>query len=322
MIKKCAHCGTNIECAPGQIKVICPECGVKNVDCVICGQLEDIVSAYLSGEHFICRTCIRAYDDDIDIEYVQGVLDHDRKPCPVFLAARGEDPRKDPFIGVELEVDEGGQDDDVANEILDMSCSEIYVKRDGSLNDGLELVSQPATLDYHKNCMGWDNICRYLREQGYLSHDAGTCGLHVHINRRVFREVDEAKLVYFVEKFWHKLVEFSRRTEAQLNEWASRYGLTDGEHPEALLSRAKGTRSRYYAVNLSNDFTIELRLFRGTLRYTTLMATLEFVHVLVCFIKDTSVETIQGMTWQDFVDTIDPGEFPYLWKYLGERGLR
>ena len=57
----------------------------------------------------------------------------------------GEDPRKDPFIGVELGVDEGGQDDDVANEILDMSCSEIYVKRDSSLNDGLELVSQPAT---------------------------------------------------------------------------------------------------------------------------------------------------------------------------------
>ena len=37
MIKRCAHCGTNIECAQGKVKVICPDVEVKNVDCVIWG---------------------------------------------------------------------------------------------------------------------------------------------------------------------------------------------------------------------------------------------------------------------------------------------
>ena len=96
----------------------------------------------------------------------------------------------------------------------------------------------------------------------YLSHAAGTCGLHVNISRLAFgctyeqQEAAIARLLYFVEKFWAELLRFSRRTQSQMN-------------------HAKNScAGRYTAVNLTNADTVEIRMFRGTLKLNTLKATL------------------------------------------------
>ena len=39
------------------------------------------------------------------------------------------------------------------------------------------------TLDYHINKMSWRDILNRAVADGYRSHQAGTCGLHVHISR-------------------------------------------------------------------------------------------------------------------------------------------
>ena len=50
------------------------------------------------------------------------------------------------------------------------------------------------------------------------------------------------------------------------------------DNPKESLKGAKTSGlGRYTAVNLTNTFTVELRIFRGTLRYKTFMATLQFV---------------------------------------------
>ena len=93
----------------------------------------------------------------------------------------------------------------------------IYCKHDGSLDDGFEIVSHPATLEYHTNTIPWKKILDEALEMGYYSHNSGTCGLHVHINRAALGErVEEqentiARIVYFFEKFWDKILRFSRR---------------------------------------------------------------------------------------------------------------
>ena len=69
----------------------------------------------------------------------------------------------------------------------------------------------------------------------------------------------------FVEKHWEELLKFSRRTPRQLERWASRYGYK--ECPKDILDHAKkGSLGRYTAVNVSNEHTIEFRMFRGTLK--------------------------------------------------------
>ena len=191
------------------------------------------------------------------------------------------------------------------------------------MDDGLELVTHPMTLTYHLNEMPWAEILRKAQSMGYLSHAAGTCGLHVHISRLAFgctyeqQEAAIARLLYFVEKFWAELLRFSRRTQSQMNRWAARYGMK--LTPTDQMSHAKNfCAGRYTAVNLTNSDTVEIRMFRGTLKPNTLKATLEMVNHLVEMAVSLSDSEVQDMSWFDFLDTVTE---PELIQYLKERRL-
>lgn len=110
----------------------------------------------------------------------------------------------------------------------------------------------------------------------YFSHQADTCGLHVHIKRTAFGETvaDQeeiiARILYFFEKHREELLKFSRRTPKQLRQWSNRYDLKESQD---ILKRAKGDQEWYTCVNLTNYYTVELRMFRGTLKLNTLIAS-------------------------------------------------
>ena len=202
----------------------------------------------------------------------------------------------------------------------------IYCKHDGSLDDGFEIVSHPATLEYHTKTIPWKKILDEALEMGYYSHNSGTCGLHVHINRAALGEsVEEqentiARIVYFFEKFWDKILRFSRRTETQADRWASRYGCSMDNPKESLKGAKTSGLGRYTAVNLTNTFTVELRIFRGTLRYKTFMATLQFVDLLCEMAINLADEEFQTMTWKEFAKTVSVDKAE-LKEYLKIRGL-
>lgn len=158
----------------------------------------------------------------------------------------------------------------------------LYIKHDGSLDEGFELVTHPMSLSYHCKKLPWQAMLDTLVDMGYRSHQTGTCGLHCHVNRNAFGETEAeqeaaiARILFFVERNWTELLNFSRRTMRQLERWASRYGYKD--QPKEILDHAKkGGMGRYACVNLCNANTIEFRLFRGTLKYNTLIATLQLV---------------------------------------------
>ena len=124
-----------------------------------------------------------------------------------------------------------------------------------------------------------------------------------------------ARLLYFVEKFWAELLRFSRRTQSQMNRWAARYGIR--LTPSEQMSHAKNScAGRYTAVNLTNADTVEIRMFRGTLKLTTLKATLQMVNHLVEVAVSMPDTTVQDMSWFDFLDNITE---PELIQYLKER---
>ena len=71
---------------------------------------------------------------------------------------------------------------------------------------------------------------------------------------------------------WAEVLRFSRRTQSQMNRWAARYGIR--LTPSEQMSHAKNScAGRYTAVNLTNAETVEIRMFRGTLKLNTLKAT-------------------------------------------------
>ena len=168
-------------------------------------------------------------------------------------------------------------------------------------------------------------VMQRARELKYLSHTAQTCGLHVHINRAALGETVEeqentiGRIVYFFEKFWNEILRFSRRSEGQANRWATRYGCSMVNPKESLKDAKKSCLGRYTAVNLTNQFTVELRIFRGTLKYETFAATLQFVDKLCHDATELSDEEFQTMTWADFAKSVK--DMPELKDYLAIRGL-
>ncbi len=85
------------------------------------------------------------------------------------------------------------------------------------------------------------------------------------------------------------------------------------------MKKAKcSDHGRYSAVNLCNYSTIEFRLFRGTLKYNTLIATLQFVDRICSVALSMSQEELEALSWSEFVSHI---ESPELIQYLKERRL-
>ena len=316
----CADCGTRIpreDNAGDENTPLCQSCFDRHYDhCVRCGGIVRRIHAlYESGdeeERFpYCHDCYE--------QRGEGIRDYSYKPVPVFY---GDGPR---YFGVELEIDEGGEYNRNARLVMNTANAEterIYCKHDGSLEDGFEIVSHPMSLDYHMNVMPWCDVIAKARELHYTSHRAGTCGLHVHVSRAAFgaseaeQDAAIARILYFFEKHWEELLKFSRRTQSQLEHWAARFGYKN--EPKEILDHAKGNSYRYTAVNLTNRATIEFRMFRGTLKVNTFLATLQFVDRVCDVAVNLSDAELKNLSWTTFAAGC---ERPELVQYLKERRL-
>ena len=286
----CSSCGREHPISQRIIfdgKELCPDCLAECTTlCRVCGERILLENNAGTEMHPLCQTCFDDYyttctrcgmllrrseafyqDSDEAEEYPycnscyyaspKGINDYYYKPEPIF---HGEGPR---YMGVELEIDGAGELDSKASKILDVATrggSELlYCKHDGSLDDGFELVSHPMSLDFHQKEMPWAAILKEAVRLGYQSHQASTCGLHVHVSRAAFgvTEVEQdaaiARILYFFEKHWEELLKFSRRTPRQLERWAARYGYK--EQPRDILNHAKKGYGvgRYTCVNLTNE---------------------------------------------------------------------
>lgn len=76
--------------------------------------------------------------------------------------------------------------------------------------------------------------------------------------------------------------------------------------------------SRYTCVNLTNADTIEFRMFRGTLKLNTLIATLQMVDHICDAAIFMSDDELHDLSWSSFVSAIKE---PELVQYLKERNL-
>lgn len=315
----CSHCGKrlwlNDNAGSGDFP-LCQSCYDEYY--TICTHCERIVhrnNACWDDDEPYCSECYHSYCSD------RMIHDYYYKPTPIFY---GDSSR---YFGVELEVDDAGEDDESAESVMNIANSSnehIYCKHDGSLDNGFEIVTHPMTLDYHLNDIPWNRVLSDLRCMGYLSHKANTCGLHVHVNRNSLgdtyaeQEATIARILYFFEKHWEELLKFSRRTNRQLDRWAARYGYKD--KPKDILDHAKAGagNGRYSCINLQNNNTIEFRMFRGTLKYNTIIATLQLVNRVCDVAFALSDDEIKNMSWTTFVSGCTE---PELIQYLKERRI-
>ena len=75
---------------------------------------------------------------------------------------------------------------------------------------------------------------------------------------------------------------------------------------------------RYTCVNLQNLDTVEFRMFRGTLKTNTILATLELIDRICDAAVHLSDDELKAMAWTTFVSGCQQ---PELVQYLKERRL-
>ncbi len=299
--------------------------------CCICGMQHSIENVQVArvwhpnkkdyDVYYICHQC------DNEIAEREQINDYYYKPRPVFYGENTENF----YMGVELEADCGSENWLAAARISER-FGEFYVKHDGSLGrNGIEIVSHPGTLDAHRsNMLHWKETIAILKSQYYRSHKTKTCGLHVHVNRSFFGESQEeidlnvSKVILLTQRFWDGcIVPFSRRNLTRLQRWAKKpeFKFRDGTDPNIISEKQKDTMSRdhYNGVNIMPRDTIEFRMFRGTLNYNTLIATLEFVYLFCHFAKRIDINDIDSTHWNDIFDGVDREEYKSLFMYLETR---
>lgn len=318
----CQCCGDRIwrDSAEGDsLTVLCERCyNNYYCHCQRCGQLISNEDLYYMDDEDDYGYCYDCYQNMIS----NPIKNYSYKPEPIFYG-NGKI-----FYGIELEIDGGNEDSSNAQKLLDYVNQDndyIYAKHDGSLSNGFELVTHPMTLEYHLKEVDYSGLFERAVAMGYRSHQTQTCGLHCHVNRTAFGNTYEeqeeviARIVFFVENHWNELLKFSRRTEYTMNRWASRYGISESTQETYQKAKSKHL-GRYTAVNIeTNQPTLELRLFRGTLRHQTFVATLQLVDEICNTCLNMDDEELEALSWSSFVLGIK-GK-PELIEYLKSKRL-
>lgn len=276
---------------------ICPDCESHMGDCPRCGLREDTRNFECAGNELVCYRCYSTWREERRI-----IKGHDYKPEPKFFKAEGE---KNPavYYGVELEIDGAGGDERGEDNIRTIGLNQVpflYCKYDGSLQNGFEIVSHPASFDFWMQ-QPLDYFDKLVK-QGYRSYNTTTCGMHVHISKDYLGKLGALKLMDFMAANPQFVLKMSRRRREELEHWA---------HP-SRGSRARVDRimtamhgnyheDRYRAVNCENSKTLEIRIFRGTLNPDAFKLNIAFVHTLATYARQSGMRAMSPSYYLDWL---------------------
>lgn len=267
-----------------------------------------------------CNSCIRenVYDcddcgsevwsgDDHDCEQSESeaiIHSYGYKPNPIFFG------KGTYHMGFELEVEacDTGRFDGakVAQDILG---EHAYMKSDGSLRDGFEIVTHPHTLEYYQEQFEWSVLTK-LRRQGLRSWNTDTCGLHVHVSREAFGGTvnynSSPQDIMHMQAHQLRFMKLIYDNERQVSRIAGRAsnGYASFSDKGKLVPKVKLGRSMHghcAAVNTENYATIEIRVFKGSLRKERVLSALEFVTASVEYTRNLKVTgTNTALSWLRF----------------------
>jgi hypothetical protein len=157
----------------------------------------------------------------------------------------------------------------------------LFLKRDSSLKNGVEVVSHPMGLGSHKR--KWPEVLEFLGGVGKLRpHDEQ--GLHFHFKVQEYQIVRD-----FVLDYPKELQEIAGRGE---NEFCV---FNKGNHHHSVINRR-------------DDNRCEFRLCRSTVKIDEFFARLELAHALA------SIASVEEMEWGEFWERCQ--ERPVMYKEL------
>lgn len=300
----------------------------------------------VQNQGYWCEDCASnhtTYCDDCDEHYADGVGECDNcgnnaggkihpysyKPNPVFHG--GNDNNL--YMGFELEMsfgDDPDRDDynSAIAEVLPLEQADVcYLKQDSSIGGwGYELVSHPHTLHAYENATPLWNYIEACRTKGARSWDTDTCGLHVHVSRTAFKSgAHTHRFLSLIYRNPREMMKLAGRKNSRYARFDDVYKPDEWGIPQFNLRdkvHAGGFSERYSAVNTNNDYTLELRFFRGNMKREGIMSALELCHASVEYTRNMSVPDVKlGMLkWEWFADWVatNNGLYPNLYQRMSK----
>jgi hypothetical protein len=302
------HTGNGTVCGPcyEEYYTTCGECGEA---------IHNDHSRYHEGRgESLCESCYEDEPEEEDGEQPTPdggfiaplrVCDYSFRPQPVFFGSR-----KSVMYGVELEVNTPDSDGAVHKTLALLDRRHVYLKYDGSLNSGFEIVSHPHTLEEHRKL--WPGFFADVPE-GVTSFKSGECGMHVHIERAKLTRLQIGKMLVFLNapknrRFVEAIAQRSENRYCKIYEKKLTNPVYVNDHDE-----------RYEALNVTNRHTVEVRIFRGTVRADRFWKNMEFVDAMVQWTRDVSYRELTAARFVEYVRA-HHSEYKYLFNYLVEIG--
>jgi hypothetical protein len=297
----------------------CQSCLTTNAHwCDIC---EEYFVGYTYGtddsDNTMCERCYEretSYCEACDASYLHGceynhdedddgrtIHDYSYRPDPIFRKSDDEQTRL--YFGIEIETEVRGGDYSSRTTAAQYAQQQLemydlaYLKSDGSLECGFEVVTHPLSHSYFMNDATrlWDTINKLKSDYGMMAWGTKTCGLHVHISRAGFNGGSHQhrflQLVYNNKDFYEVL---AGRASSHWAKFDDVFDPNTGKKTFAhKLGRTHRDNDRYSAVNTNNRNTLEMRIFRGSLNPRFIKSAIDLAHASVEFTRVMSVKEVR-----------------------------
>jgi hypothetical protein len=263
------------------------------------------------------------------------IHDYSYRPDPIFHST---DKNERLFFGIEIEMETNRNYAEASEYAHQLEAVDLaYLKHDGSLRNGFELVTHPMSHDFYKNeATKLFDVLEGLRTSYEVkSWGTTTCGVHIHISRTGFN--GGAHMHRFLGLVYHNQAFYEALAGRSSTQWAK---FTDVEYSE-LRENADGSyyrtapyrsfkqkinhgrhTDRYSAVNTQNAHTLEMRIFRGTTKGATIKSHIDLAHASVEYTRVMSVKQVKegGLSVDSFMKYIE--SHADLYPELNERMAR
>jgi hypothetical protein len=189
-----------------------------------------------------------------------------------------------------------------------------YLKSDGSLSDGFEIVTHPMTHDFFKNeaTEFWDTIAVLRDQYRVMTWGARTTGIHIHISRTGFK--GGPHMHRFLNLVYSNEALFSTIAGRESSRWAKfddvltakrngedEHGYTQYKQYRSYKHKIFDGRNtdRYSAVNTQNHGTLELRIFKSSTKPERIKAYMDLAHASVEYTRNLTLQQVKDGALSD-----------------------
>jgi len=213
------------------------------------------------------------------------------------------------FLGIELEYETSKVKNDaiITNKSLE---NHAILKFDGSIGEGFEIVSCPATLEIHT-----EEYKKFFESKIKTNlKSTKKTGMHVHVSRNSLSSFTIGKLSGFMNNPDNRsyLIKLAGRDENNFSKYVS---------SKTVTTHLKGDSERYSVLNLDPRHTVEFRLFSTPVNYEEFLTKLEFVDCLCEYCGTASVglgvkDLLKWTNFEKFILSPRSKEYKHLKNYI------